>query len=47
MYNKDHKSQIKLEVLNMIAKQIEKQFDTYFFSNRFKFPIEITTHTYK
>jgi hypothetical protein len=30
-YNKVINPQIKLEVLNMIAKQIEKQFDTYFF----------------
>jgi hypothetical protein len=37
-YNKVYrKSQIKLEVLNMIAKQVEKQFYTYFLSNRFKF----------
>jgi hypothetical protein len=47
-YNKVYrKSQIKLEVLNMIEKTSRKQFYTYFLSNRFKFSIEITTHTYK
>jgi hypothetical protein len=37
-YNKVYrKSQIKLEVLNMIAKQVEKTILHVFLSNRFKF----------